>query len=84
MLILKQYKIVPCDHYPSVSAEKCFQQILIKDTRQKYFLGSQVRFVALGQLIITRESLSLSFDLLSSLRRYVNSLVNVVPICRPC
>ncbi|CAF1625329.1 unnamed protein product [Rotaria magnacalcarata] len=41
MLILKQYDIVKCNHYPSISAEKCFQQILIKDTTKKYFLASQ-------------------------------------------
>ncbi|CAF1508705.1 unnamed protein product, partial [Adineta steineri] len=41
MLILKQYEIVKCDHYPSISAEKCFQQVLIKDNTKKYFLASQ-------------------------------------------
>ncbi|CAF0883650.1 unnamed protein product [Rotaria sp. Silwood1] len=41
MLILKQYEIIKCNHYPSISAEKCFQQILIKDKTNKYFLASQ-------------------------------------------
>jgi hypothetical protein len=47
MLILKQYEIIKCDHYPSISAEKCFQQILIKDQSKKYFLASQVCFFIL-------------------------------------
>lgn len=44
MLILKQYDIIKCNHYPSISAEKCFKQILIKDKTKKYFLASQVTF----------------------------------------
>jgi len=47
MLILKQYQIIKCDHYPLISAEKCFQQVLIKDKTKKYFLASQVCFIYL-------------------------------------
>jgi len=41
MLILKQYEIVSCHHFPSISAEKCFREILQKDRKTKYFLASQ-------------------------------------------
>ena len=42
MLILKQYEIVRCEHYPAISAEECFQQILTNDRTKQYFLASQV------------------------------------------
>jgi len=44
MLILKQYEIIKCNHYPSISAEKCFQQVLIKDKTKKYFLHHKFFF----------------------------------------
>jgi rRNA-processing protein FCF1 len=43
MLILKQYEIVRCDHYPAVTAERCFETLLVQDRTQQYFLASQVR-----------------------------------------
>ena len=42
MLILKQYQIVQCNHYPSISPEKCFKDVFTKDSTKKYFLASQV------------------------------------------
>lgn len=44
MLILKQYEIIKCNHHPSISAEKCFEQLLIKHKTNKYFIASQVCF----------------------------------------
>ncbi|CAF1235692.1 unnamed protein product [Adineta ricciae] len=41
MLILKQYEIIRCDHHPAISAEKCFQHVLRKDSTKQYFLASQ-------------------------------------------
>lgn len=43
MVILKQYQIVQCHHFPSISPEKCFREIFTKDPTKKYFLASQVR-----------------------------------------
>jgi len=42
MLILKQYQIVKCDHYPCISADKCFQNLVVKHSTNKYFIASQV------------------------------------------
>lgn len=44
MLILKQYEIVKCNHYPCISAEKCFQNLIIQNQTNKYFIASQVCF----------------------------------------
>jgi U3 small nucleolar RNA-associated protein 23 len=52
MLILKQYEIIKCHHYPSISAEKCFEHVLIKDKTKKYFLASQVCFILLWNFFL--------------------------------
>lgn len=42
MIILKQYEIIRCKHYPPILAEDCLKDVLMQNRSKKYFLCSQV------------------------------------------